>query len=352
MTTLLQELSNQEIDWLSDHGDFREIAVDTVLVEANQPSSFYILLEGDLSALFVQPETGQRWEYRRLNNGELFGTMPWLDPAPSPIAIKAQTACAVLELSLPQLAEKLAHDAAFTARLCRTYAIQMLDQLNEQFNYQTGISVSMAAQSQFRDALTVFAELQDSDLDWMLAVGQIQSLGANIVLARRGRPFDALHIVLEGSLILNLTESNRQSDHDLKAVFSAFQENAETEVARLSRGEMVGELTFVNNSPSTFTIRASRDSQIFSIPHWRLAAKLLHDVEFAARFYRILAMLIASRQQAMMQRYFTENTAASKSVNNSGDSQFLARIELAEARFEWMQMRIQTQFGMERQLQW
>lgn len=346
MTALLKELSNQEIDWLIDNGNFRDVAADTVLVEANQPSNFYISLEGDLSALFVQPKSDNSWEYRRLSSGELFGTMPWLDPVPSPTKIKALTNCTVLEIPLPQLAEKSVHDAAFTARLCRANATQMLDHLSDQFNPQLSSSTGMAIQSQFRDALTVFAELQDSDLDWMLAVGQVQSLAANTVLARQGRPFDALHIVLEGALTLNRTESN--SSGDLRAAFSIAQEGAEAEIARLSRGEMVGEMAFVNSSLSAFTIKANRESQIFSIPQWRLAAKLLHDVQFAARFYRVLAMLIASKQQTMMQRYFTGNT----SVNGVSDSQFLARVELAEARFEWMQMRIQTQFGMERQLQW
>ena len=353
MTALLKELTNQEIDWLIDNGAFREIAADTVLVEANQPTNFYILLEGDLSALFVQPESGQRWEYRRLSSGELFGTLPWLE-ATNPnnhTAIKALTTCTVLEIPLPQLIEKSTHDAAFTARLCRANAIQMLSHFSEQFSPQMGLNAGMA-QSQFRDALTVFAELQDSDLDWMLAVGQMQSLAVNAVLARQGRPLDALHILLEGSLTLNQAESSRLNDSELKTAFATAPEGTESKIASLSRGELVGEMAFVNSNLSAFTIRAGRDSQLFSIPQWRLAAKLLHDLPFAARFYRILATLIANRQQTMMQRYFTGNASANASTHSLMDSQFLAKIELAEARFEWMQMRIQTQFGRERQLQW
>lgn len=96
------------------------------------------------------------------------------------------------------------------------------------------------------------------------------------------------------------------------------------------------------------SVKAAEDSVVLSIPRWRLAAKLLHDVAFAARFYRVLAVLLADKQRAIVSRLgygrLSYSTGQSLGENleyeNELNSDFLAQVALAGARFDWMLKRI------------
>lgn len=208
----------------------------------------------------------------------------------------------------------------------------------------------------------MFAELQDSDLDWLAAVGIIQSLPAQAVLLPTGRSPDALHIVLEGALLLSQPVVNQSVETpNLVAQTLAPAENPSAphqEVARLSRGDLVGEMQLVNAHDLTLCASTLRDSQVLSIPRWRLAAKLLYDASFAARFYRVLATLLTTECEAMLhQLHAATRGSAGDRGEPMGDrdevsSHLLTRISLAEARFEWLLKRIQAQQENGRDLQW
>lgn len=88
----------------------------------------------------------------------------------------------------------------------------------------------------------------------------------------------------------------------LEAFSDLEQSTLEQEFACLSRGDMVGEMLFIDTGLPAITVRALRDSQVLAIPRWPLEAKLLHDPGFAARFYRVLSVLLTNKQQAIAQQ--------------------------------------------------
>lgn len=341
---LLKELSNLDIDWMLARGQHQTLAPQTVLMQPGQPAeTLYILLEGSLSVALAQSSSWQ--EIARLSSGEMIGAMPGLHPFGRLACVSTLTQCLVLAIPQAQLAEKLQQDLSFAAHLYRASAVLISHQL-DRLVHQLGINAAILNQPQLREGLTVFAELQDSDLDWLIAVGQVQQITANTVLTHSDRPIDALHILLDGSLALSAAEVET---HQLVSAFSIRADRAtEQEFARLSRGEIVGETLFVEAVPQNITVRALRDSQVLSISRWRLAAKLLHDVGFASRFYRVLATLLANKYQAIVRQL---GQGDSTLTDFTSDSQFLTQVGLAEARFEWMLKRIQTQ-GAGREIQW
>jgi hypothetical protein len=93
---------------------------------------------------------------------------------------------------------------------------------------------------------------------------------------------------------------------------------------------------------SEITVRTLRDTQILSIPRWRLTAKLLHDLGFASRFYRVMAMLLGNKYQNMIQQLHQECSTANGEQTpgnvhvNELNHQLLNRVALAEARFDWL----------------
>src|SRR5215213_9249522 len=129
-----------------------------------------------------------------------------------------------------------------------------------------------------RKVLFLFGQLNDNDVEWLLATGAKRFVPAGSVVIEQGVPLDALFILLEGRL----------------AVWLKSQRGPEREIARLNAGEIVGEMSFVDARPPSATVRALEDSTVFSIAKSALSAKLAADQGFAARFFRALAIFLST----------------------------------------------------------
>jgi len=329
---LLKELSNVDIGWLMQNGKHQRLGVDDLLIQADQTDFFYILLRGSLTVCLSH--SGR--EFIHLSDGEIAGAIPFLHSSTS--TIKAKVSSEVLVIPRSLLTQKLEQDAEFAAHFYRACAILLANRL-KQLSQTLGCHPAILMQMQLKEAAVVFAELQDADLDWLIAVGKVQQFAGETVVIDSGKPIDELHILLDGAMSLSLTEKYNEL---IAKVFSDSTAEAEQEFARLSRGELLGELVFIDAHSIAVKVRTLRDSQVFSIPRWRIAAKLLHDGGFAARFYKVLAALLSNKQQAIAQKLGSHTEELG--------GHFLAQMALAEARFDWMLKRIQTQKGSE--IQW
>jgi histidine ammonia-lyase len=125
--------------------------------------------------------------------------------------------------------------------------------------------------------LYILGQLSDQDVDWMLAVGHSSQLAPGTVLIREGEATDALYIVLQGTVSV----SSRASG----------------ELSRAGRGEVLGEISFVDDQLPTATVRALDDVVVFALSREQLSAKLARDTGFAARFYRSLAVFLSDRMR-------------------------------------------------------
>jgi bacteriocin-type transport-associated protein len=358
---LLKELSNSDIDWMLAAGSREEITPGTVLIRQGQPvNALYILLDGALSVSISQAENNplgrafaaleggemSEREITRLSSGEMVGEIPFLDSYLPSMTVKALKKSLILSIPQQLLAAKLQEDVSFAAHLYRASAILLADRL-ERIVSQLGHSTLVFAQPQLREILFIFAELRDSDIDWLITAGNASRITAGTILIHAGRPVEALHILLDGKITLSALEDER---NPLARAFSSLEgsETPEREFARLCRGDMVGETPFVEAPPPSVTVKALEDSLVLSIPRWRLTAKLLHDVGFAARFYRVLAVLLADKQQAIVTRLgygrliYSSGQPLDKrfKYENELSSDFLAQVALAGARFDWMLKRI------------
>lgn len=333
MTTLLKELSNQDIEWLLAHGSQVESPAETLVLQSGQPADdFYIVLEGGLSVtVHAQTEAGdnKQLEIARLPGGEFWGYLPALPNFLPPVQIKTLLPTRLLTVSRQQLMEKMECDRTFAAHLYHT-AAQLLNNRISAIAQRCGYSLGLLSQLQLKEATTVFGALQDSDLDWLIAVGQLRSLDPDEILLQRGRPLDQLHIVLEGAVRLSAPEQAQPP------MLAAVSKADETEFSRLSRGNLMGEMMFVDTYPPLFTARAARETQVLSIPRWRLMTRLLYEPEFAMRLYQVLAILLANKQQSILQQLGFGNAATE--LNHER----LDHLSLAEARFDWMVKRLQN----------
>jgi bacteriocin-type transport-associated protein len=359
---LLRELSNDDIDWMLGTGETKEIPANTVIFEQGTPvKAFYILLDGTLSvyAVPIANRSSDECQLFQLSSGEMVGEFPLLKNSYSTTNVKAIEKSSILSVPLWSLGVKLQKDINFAAHLYRAIAILLADRLHKTINQlakTVGQNIAQIAQYQQRKMFFIFAELQDSDIDWLVGAGTLERIPAGTVIINAGRPADALHILLDGKLGLTPCEDNINPWMRAKTQ-SQNKETQPNTFAIISKGDIFGETPFVEASPSSITIKALVNSLVLSIPRWRLAAKLLHDIGFAIRFYRVLAILFADKQQAVISQITSQITSHSdynkpqyninnfldedNNLENELNADTLLQMSLAANRFDWMLKKIQ-----------
>ena len=176
-----------------------------------------------------------------------------------------------------------------------------------------------------RKALLFLGVLNDDELDWMLSAGKKQIVPAGTAIIEEGNPIESIFVVVEGLFVA--TVSNLAGKRPLRS------------------GEILGEISFVDSRPPSATVTAAEDSVVLAIPRTRLAEKIDKDVQFAARFYKALAMFLSDRLRNNIglpayshEQGLVENRAYSDEI----DPDVLDNLTLAGARFDWLQKRLRT----------
>jgi len=132
-----------------------------------------------------------------------------------------------------------------------------------------------------RRALYILGVLNDEDAAWLAASGQREYRGAGSILVREGGELDSVFIILTGTASVSLQGR---------------------ELARLGAGDIVGEMSLADALPPSATVTFLTDAAILTIGKADLLARLAQDTGFAARFYRALAVFLASRMRETVGR--------------------------------------------------
>ena len=125
--------------------------------------------------------------------------------------------------------------------------------------------------------LALLSELSASDLDWVFNIGVEQQVIANTYIIKEGSRLDSLFFILEG--MVGVTISSLE----------------DKQVATLGPGEVVGEMSFIQDVPTNASVIAIENSLLLALPRKDLGKKLEEDAHFAARFYRAVALKAARR---------------------------------------------------------
>ncbi|MBI2926691.1 MAG: cyclic nucleotide-binding domain-containing protein [Verrucomicrobia bacterium] len=176
-----------------------------------------------------------------------------------------------------------------------------------------------------RKVLFIFGELNDFDIDWMIATGRKEQVPSGGVLIQEGKPVSALYIVLDGAFKVTVAKLRN------------------AEIARLGAGEIVGEMSFVEARPPSATVTATESSVLLSIPRTKLAAKLKQDTGFAARFYRALAVFLSNRLRKTVSQLGYGKARPEDEEEGTPDeldTNVLDNVHLAGARFDRMVKRV------------
>lgn len=350
-TLLLHEMSRADVDWLKTVGQIQELPPNQILIQPDRPcQQVHLLLHGAITVALLEADSADLKEFAQLSKGDVVGAIPGLEPFLSAATLQAKTSCWIVSVDANQLTDKLTQDVTFAAHFYRVQALLIRQRLQAIVS-QMQMNPAVLYELNIKDTSSLFIELQDSDLDWFVAVGQLQSLTSGTLLQAAYRPLEALYIVLEGALSLGAMPGN--GDVLTQLFLPSDTQASVQELARLGRSDVFGEMLYVQSSPGTapsqaVQVQAVRDTEVLAIPRWRLLSKLWHDPGFALRFYRVLAVLMAAKYQTIA----TQVGLIPEAETQGFGDRFLSQMAMAEARFEWMVQRIQLQSATGREIKW
>ena len=170
-----------------------------------------------------------------------------------------------------------------------------------------------------RKIFFLLGSLADSDIDWIIAHGVKERLNSGAVLIREGAAINALYLVLDGSLAVSTGGVGGR------------------QLARLGTGDIVGEMSFIDTRPPSATVTALENAVVLGVPRKAVTARLTGDSEFAARFYRALAVLLSHRlrdtNRALSSGVRKEGNAEDSEDADELDPAVLDTVHLAASRF-------------------
>ncbi|MDF0555767.1 cyclic nucleotide-binding domain-containing protein [Kamptonema sp. UHCC 0994] len=172
--------------------------------------------------------------------------------------------------------------------------------------------------------LAILGELSDRDIDWMLVNGTRNQISAGTVLICEGKTIDALYIVLDGSLSVSVAALGNR------------------EIGKISSGEVLGEMSFVDGRLPSASVRATEECLILSIPREKLTEKLEQDVLFSLRFYRAITKFLSTRLRGTVNRFSQDPDYLlfQDSTTEEPNQPALENSNLAKSRYDWLMQRL------------
>ena len=353
---LLKELSNSDIDWIRATSNQREVLAGEILIHKGQTvNSLHILISGTLAVTVSVTEKNLLQnafevlenresldkEITKLVSGEIVGQIPLLNTWRNTTTVKAIEKSVILSISGQVLQTKLEQDIDFATRFYRAITILLADKIQSTIN-QLGRNNIIQIQP-LKDIFYIFEFLYDSDIDWLLKVGYKQEILANTTFIHEQGALDAFYLLLDGMISLSVCGNKR---NPLEVAFAAIenQEVSSREIARLSRGDIIGETLFTNSRLPSTTAKTIKNSIVLTINRRVLLAKLEQDIGFSARFYRQIATLLLHRLQKIQsqfshsRRVYSQKPQLTKDVTEEDeiDTSSLEKIALSSKRFDWI----------------
>ncbi len=132
-----------------------------------------------------------------------------------------------------------------------------------------------------RKVLYILGQLDDLDAHWLARTGHKRAVADKEAIIRQNEESASLFLLIEGKLAVEVAGIGR--------------------VALLQSGEILGEMSFIDNAPPSATVLGSGPAIVLDIPKHALQAKIAADPGFGMRFYRAMAFFLSDRLRTAQQ---------------------------------------------------
>ena len=144
-----------------------------------------------------------------------------------------------------------------------------------------------------------FSKLTIAERQRLLDSGEPRNFGPGDLIIRQGTRLDGIFVIMDGEVrvehgfrvirkaVVNQTDGTR--------TVKEIPGRLSVEVTRLGRGAIFGEMSFVDDSPTSASVSAIETVKTVFINGESVRARLAADAGFAKRFYHSLASVLAKR---------------------------------------------------------
>jgi len=169
-----------------------------------------------------------------------------------------------------------------------------------------------------RSVHVVLGYLADQDINWIITHGRKQNFGNAEQLIKAGQQISDVYILLAGELSIRLGHAE------------------EKETTRRYPGEFIGELSFLDSRAPAESVFAVNSATVIALDRKTIADNLKADTAFAARFFRALGVMLASRFRQSMGQLTLRQEYEELEVTSADeiDPDLLDNLSLAGQRFE------------------
>jgi CRP-like cAMP-binding protein len=169
-----------------------------------------------------------------------------------------------------------------------------------------------------RKVLFILGQLNDSDVEWLAINGERRNIAPGTEFIREGSDIDTVYLILDGEM----------------SVWAG----GRVKLATVASGDILGEMSLIDSSKTSASVRCESPSTVLAIPKATLTARLRSDVGFAARFYKALALFLADRMRNTIRRMgygdLQDEPVRAETDIDELDAEVLDNVHLAGARFE------------------
>ncbi len=107
-------------------------------------------------------------------------------------------------------------------------------------------------------------------------------------------------------------------------------------VGQLAGGEIIGEMSFVDRALPSAPVRAAEPATVLAISKRTMAARLMVDAEFSARFYKALAVYLSDRLREATNRGSGAAPDVTEIPESERDTIVPEPVSFASTRFQYL----------------
>ena len=166
-----------------------------------------------------------------------------------------------------------------------------------------------------RKVLHILGYFTEEDIAWITHVGVKKDVSANDSLIRRKTDLKSIFFVLKGRFDI------LRGDGQL--------------VAKVKSGEILGEMSFVEDEFPNVDVVPTEDSSVINIDHEYINDRFLEVPSFETRFYKAISHFLSSRLRGLTSKSVDKERGSIdlKELDANIDKATLERINIAGERF-------------------
>jgi len=169
-----------------------------------------------------------------------------------------------------------------------------------------------------RKVLHILGYFNDEDIAWMTQFGRKKLVKANDFLIQTNVQLGSIYFVLGGQFNIELPDG--------------------TLLAKIKNGEILGEMSFIEEELPNVNVKAAEDSSVFALGYDFMHERFNENSGFEARFYKAISLFLSSRLRGVAGKLSygkseERNLKELKMIESSLDNATLQRIQIAGERF-------------------